>query len=139
MNPKIELLLDFWALSFCSWLIYAFYITLRVQWFIVKRYEVETDLIDTIFFKEHATFTRIAPSFFSSTMYTVHLLMCLWGWSFFRKKKVFRDVDNPLKVLNNFSSAELLKVKRSAIGTLVVILHGIAYFAFKYKWPVIFG
>jgi hypothetical protein len=138
-NSMEHLLLDFWALSICAWLIYVFYITLRVQRFIVKRYEVETDLMDTIFFKENATFTRIVPSFFSSTMYTVHLLMCLWGWRIFRKQKVFRDVDNPSKVVNHFSSAELSKVKRSAVGVLIVVLHGIAYYAFKYIWPEIFG
>jgi hypothetical protein len=36
--------------------------------FIVKRYEQQTSLLDTVFFKEHATFTRYIPDFFSSAM-----------------------------------------------------------------------
>ena len=53
------------AVSLCAWGIYSLYISFRIRRFIIKRYEQETDLLNTIFFKEHAKFTRYLPYLFS--------------------------------------------------------------------------
>jgi hypothetical protein len=123
MNASIELFLDIVALSGCFWIIYGLYVSIRIEFFIVKRYEVETDLMDAIFFKEHATFTRSLPAFFSSALYTGHLLMLLWGWRMYRKKKAFRDIDDPSKVLNHFSKDELRRVKTFGISCIILTAH----------------
>ena len=81
------------GLSCGFWMIYGLYTAIRIQHFIVKRYEIETDLMVSIFFKEHAMF------------------------------KVFRDVDNPLKVLFHFTENELRRVKKYGISSIILVLH----------------
>jgi hypothetical protein len=135
----VDLIIFSFGLSGCFWIIYVFYTAIRIQWFIVKRYEIETDLMGTIAFKEHATFTRSLPPFFSSAMYTAHLLMCLWGWPIFYNKKPFRDIDNPAKVLSHFSKDELRRVRMYGIGGAILILHMIVAYILKYTRPVLYG
>jgi hypothetical protein len=72
--------------SACLWLLFNIYLIIRIERFIVKRYEQETDLLDTVYFREHATFTRILPNLFSSALYTAHLLTFIWCWNFFKKE-----------------------------------------------------
>jgi len=129
------LTLFLFGLSGGFWIIYVLYTAIRIQWFIVKRYEIETDLMESIFFKEHATFTCVVPPFFSSAMYTAHLLMCLWGWRIFCNKKVFRDVDNPSKVLCHFTENELRRVKKYGISSIILVLHMIALYIIDYVMP----
>jgi len=127
------------AVSLGAWGIFGLYISIRIERFIVKRYEQETDLLDTVFFREHATFTRYIPDFFSSAMYTSHLLMCVWGWWLYEKRKMFRDIKDPFFVIQHFSRKEIRRVKWFAISCLIVALHGIAYLIFRSIWPEAFN
>ena len=135
----IEHLAGLWGLSGCSWLLYAVYNSFRIRRFIIKRYEDETDLLNTIVFKEHVVFTRYLPDFFSSVSYTVHLLICLWGWPLYGNKKAFRDIKDPSTVTRHFSQKEIRRVKWFAINGLILISHGIAYLVFRSIWPTEFS
>ena len=117
------------------WMIFCVYVSIRIERFIVKRYEIETDLLDTVYFREHATFTRYIPDFFSSAIYTGHLLPFIWGWRFFRKRKVYRDIDKAEDVIRLFSTKEIKWVKWFAITCLIIAIHGIAYYIFGFIWP----
>lgn len=139
MNEPSEFLIDLFALSGGFWLLFAFYTSFRIRSFIIKRYEQETDILNTVFFKEHASFTRYLPDLFSSVTYTTHLLMCVWGWRIYSKRKVFRDVQDPNFVIQHFSSKEIRRVKWFAINGAVLVAHGIAYFIFRSRWPEVFS
>ena len=139
MNSTIELLIDLFAFSFGFWLIYGFYTIIGVQLFIVKRYEEETDLLNTVFFKEHVSFARYLPDYFSSIMYTGHLMMCLWGWWLYKNRKIFRDIDNPEIVTQHFSTKEIHKVKRLSISLIAVCIHAAIYFVGSFIWPEVFN
>jgi hypothetical protein len=119
----------------CFWLLYALYCIFSIMRFIVKRYEQETDLLNTVFFKNHVPFVRYMHSFHSSACYATHLLMCIWGWRFYRKRKNFWDIENPELITHHFSSNEIWRVKRTAIVAGLVVLHLIAYSIFKAIWP----
>lgn len=134
----LDYLKGIWGISLCSWGLFCLYISIRIERFIVKRYEHETDLLDTVFFKEHATFTRYIPDFFSSAMYTSHLLMCVWGWRIYKNRKMYRDIDNPEIINRHFSKKEVRKAKWFAISGLIIAIHGIAYFIFRSIWPEVF-
>lgn len=138
MTP-IDHLRGIWSLSGCFWLLFAFYTSFRIRRFIVKRYENETDLLNTVFFREHASFARCLPDLLSSITYATHLLMCVWGWSLYGKRKVFRDVENPSYVIQHFSDKEIRRVKWFAINGAILITHGIAYFVFRSIWPGVFS
>lgn len=85
MTP-IDHLAVLWALSLCSWGIFCFYLLIRIDRFIVKRYEQQTDLLNTLYFMEHAVQSRYAPMFISSGVYMAHLLSIAWCWNYVRKK-----------------------------------------------------
>ena len=136
---SIEHFAQAFAISLCAWGLISLYISIRIERFIVKRYEEETDLLNTVFFKEHATFTRNIPDFFSSAMYASHLLMCVWGWWLYARRKVFRDIKDPFSVIQHFSQKEIRQVKWSAISYLILALHGIAYLIFRSIWPEVFS
>lgn len=136
---SIEYFAQIFAVSLCAWGIIGLYISIRIERFIVKRYEQETDLLDTVFFREHATFTRHIPDFFSSAMYSSHLLMCVWGWWLYEKRKVFRDIKDPFFVIQHFTQKEIRRVKWFAISCLIVALHGIAYLFLRSIWPEVFS
>ncbi len=135
----IDHLKGLWGISLCSWGLYGLYIIIRIVRFIVKRYEQETVLLDTVYFKEHATFTRHLPDFFSSALYTSHLLSFIWCWNYCRKKKPFRDIKNADEVIRHFSKKEIRMVKWFAICGLIIAIHGIAYYVFRFIWPEVFS
>lgn len=139
MNLNLELLFGLIALSAGFWMLYGLYAALRVQWFIVDRYERETDLMSSVFFREHATFTRALPYFFSSAIYVGHLLMCLWGGRLYGNKKAFRDVTDPSLIVGYFSHKEIQKVKKIAVSGLIVTIHMIAIYLFRFLWPESLG
>lgn len=138
MTP-IDHLKGMLSISACAWVVFGLYIAIRIERFIVKRYEHETNLLDTVFFKEHATFTRYIPDFFSSALYSSHLLMCLWGWRIYRNRKMYRDIDGPEIVMQHFSAKETRQVKWFAISGLIVVIHCIAYYIFRSIWPDVFS
>ncbi len=115
------------SLSIGFWLLIFMFYSIRIHLFIVKRYEQETDLMDTVFFREHATFTRYLPNLVSSMFYKTHLLICIWGWKLYGKRKIFRDIDNPISVTKHFSISEIRRLKILAISALVVLFHMIVY------------
>ena len=135
MTILADIFIDIFALSFGFWLILCFYNIVRVQRFIVKRYEQESELLSTIAFKEHATFTRYLPEFFSSALYTGHLLICLWGWRVCKGKKCFKDIKDSSFITRNFSYKEIRKVKGVGISGLVVLLHLFAFYVLRLLCP----
>lgn len=131
MKESLKITIEFISLSGCFWMVLFLYISIKIERFIVKRYEQETDLLDTIFFKEHATFTRSIPDFFSSVMYTSHLLMCRWGWFLYKNRKMFRDISDTEVVTKHFSKKEMRLVKWFGISGLVFAAHGIGFYFLK--------
>jgi uncharacterized Tic20 family protein len=127
------------AVSLCAWGLYCLYLCVRIEKFIVKRYEQETDLLNTIYFREHATFTRYLPNFFSSALYTGHLLTFLWAWKFHKRRKPYRDIKDANEVIRYFSNQEIRWVKLFAISFVIIAAHGIVYFIFRSVWPEVFG
>ena len=69
-----ELLVDLFVFSGCLWLLFQVYESVRIRLFIVKRYEQETKLRETRYFKEQLTFIVYCTAFIRSAMYTFHLL-----------------------------------------------------------------
>lgn len=132
---RIELLIDMFAFCLCGWGIYGLYVSIRIERFIVKRYELETDILDTVFFKEHATFTRQIPNLFSSAMYTSRLLMLLWGWRIFKGRKMYRNIKDTASIIKHFSKKEIRLVKCFAISACIVAVHGVIYYILKFFWP----
>lgn len=121
------------------WIILGLYFSVRMQIFIVKRYEKETGLLNTVFFEEHATFTRYLPGFLSSAMYASHLLMVLWGWSIYKSKKAYRDIKDPSAVTLHFTAKEVRIVKWFGICSFLALSHAVALFIFKFIWPESFS
>ncbi len=136
---RLDLLKGIWAISICVWGLIGVLMSFRVQWFIVKRYEKETNLLDTVIFREHVTFIRDIPRFLATAIYTSHLLICLWGWRFYGRKKVFRDIKSPELITRLFSKKELRLAKLNAIIGIIVIIHAIAFYFFQGIWPDVFG
>jgi hypothetical protein len=137
MTP-LDHFVGIFAISGGCWLIYSLYISIRVQRFIVNRYEQETDLLNAVFFKEHAAFTRYMPDFLSSAMYSSHLLMHIWGWRLYKNRKMFRDIGNPEIVTQHFSTQEIRQAKWFLISLLASSIHCAAYFIFSSIWPDVF-
>ncbi|MCP3874126.1 MAG: hypothetical protein GY699_13320 [Desulfobacteraceae bacterium] len=142
----IDLLKGIWGISLCSWGLFGLYISIRIERFIVKRYEKETGLTQTLYFSELMPFARYLPNFFSSPLYIGHLLSFVWGWKFVkfikekrRKVKYYDDIDSPEDVTRYFSIKEIRRVKRFAIIGFIVITHAIAYYILKFIWPEAFG
>ncbi len=65
----------------------------------------------------------------------MHLLMCVWWWKIFSKKKIFRDIKSPEQVTRHFTKKEIQLAKRPIVIGLIVGLHAIAFYIFKYIWP----
>ena len=120
-------------------MIFSLYCIFSIMKFIVKRYEQETDLLNTVFFKEHVPFSRYLRSFHSSAFYACHLLMCAWGWRLYGKRKNFRDIENPEVVTQHFTTNEIWRVKRAMIAVGIVVLHGVIYFVFLAIRPEVFN
>ena len=134
MSPWTELSLDLFILSAGFWILFGLYAIFRTR-FIVKRYEQETDLLKTVYFREHYTFSRYLIPFFSSGVYSMHLMMCTWWWGYYKKNKMFRDIKSPEQVTQHFTEKEIRLAKRPIIIGLIVVLHVIAFYIFKYIWP----
>ena len=133
------------CLSACSWTIFGLYMALSIQRFIVKRYQEETDLSRTYFFSRHMPFARHLPNFFSSPLYSSHLLMFVWGWKFVKfvkekrkNVKYYDDIIGPEEITRYFSRKEIRRVKISTIVYLIIIAHVIAYYIFGLIWPNVF-
>lgn len=125
------ILIDILALSCGVWMIAFFLMTIIVTRFIVKRYEKETDLLSAVFFREHATFTRILPGYLSSAIYGGHLAISRWGWGIYGKKKIFRDIVSPEEIYGKFSSSELRRVKWLLITGVLLSLHAALILIFQ--------
>jgi hypothetical protein len=131
--------------SGCFWMIFGLWTGLSIQRFIVKRYEIETDLSQTIYFSQLMPFAKYLPNFFSSPLYLGHLLSFVWGWrvvKFIKEKRkmiyYYNDIDNPDDVTRHFSKKEIRKAKRFVISCFIVVAHGIAYYVFRSIWPEVF-
>jgi hypothetical protein len=145
MSDSIELIIDLFALSLCSWGLFCLYVIIRIERFIVKRYEKETNLGRTVFFSQHMPFAKHIPDFFSSSLYCAHLLSFVWGWKFIKfikekrpKVTYFSDIDSPESVTRHFSTKEIRRVKLVAIIGMILFLHVIAYYIFRSIWPEVF-
>ena len=123
MDIEKQLFLDVFAISACIWLLVFLAVVIVVTRFIVKRYEDETDLLSSVFFKEHATFTRMLPGFFSSAIYSFHLAVSCWGWKIYSEKKLFRDVEDPRLIYEKFSANEIRLVKWLLIIGVIMSVH----------------
>lgn len=141
-----ELIAGIWGLSLCSWGLFALWTGLSIQRFIVKRYEVETDLSQTVYFSQLMPFAKYLPDFFSSPLYLGHLLSFVWGWrvvKFIKEKRkmiyYYDDIDSPEDVTRHFSEKEIRKAKRFIISCFIVIGHGIGYCIFRSIWPEVFN
>ena len=133
MKVSEELFSNIIPMSACFWLLLALFVSIRIQLFIVKRYERETDLLDTICFKEHATFTRMIPGFFSSSIYIAHLLSVVWLWNICSKKKPFRDISSPQDITQFFSKKEIRRVKWFAYLSIILYVHLCTDFLIRYS------
>jgi len=119
--------IDIFFLSFALWLIYGFYCIFAIKKFIVDRYEKETDLLNTVYFRDHFTFANQAPGFYSSGFYATHLISCVWAWRIYGNRKIFRDIGSPEEVTKYFSSEEIWKVKRVMIVGGIAMVHLITF------------
>lgn len=119
--------MNIFILSFGFWLFYGLCCIFAIKRFIVDRYEKETDLLNTVYFREHFTFASHAPGFYSSGFYATHLISCVWAWRIYRNRKIFRDIGNPEQVTKHFSRKEIWKVKRVMIVGGIVMVHLITF------------
>ena len=105
----------------------------------IKRYEQETKLLETVYFKEHGPFVRYLPGFFSSALYAAHLITFIWGWKTFRKRKVYRDIRDKEAdyALRHFSNKEIRLVKVFAINVIIFVVSAVCYYYVKFFWPEI--
>jgi hypothetical protein len=132
---SIEHFAGIFAISLCAWCLIYLFSNFRIKKFIVSRYKEETNLTRTAFFRNHVPFVLYMPSFFSAGFFGTHLMMCVWGWRFFGKRKVFRDIDDPNQVIRHFSSKEIRRVKWVLSSGFILFAHGIAFFVFRSIWP----
>lgn len=133
------------CLSAGVWGLCCLFTGLSIQRFIIKRYEDETDLSQTMYFTQFMPFAKYLPNFFSAPLYSGHLLTIVWGWRYVefvkrkRKKiKYFEDISRPEDITRHFSKKEIGRVKRFAIIGFIVIIHIIAYYVFQSIWPELF-
>lgn len=138
----IDHAIGLFGLSCGFWMIFGLITGLSIQRFIVKRYEKETDLSQTMYFSQFMPFAKYLPDFFSSPLYMGHLLSFVWGWKYVkfvkekRKKiKYYDDINSPEEVIRHFSKKEIRRVKWFAIIGFIVILHAIVYYALDSFWP----
>lgn len=124
-----------WALSLGVWGLLLLYTSFRVRRFIVKRYETETDLLNTVYFRKHATFTKGLPTLISSPLYIAHLVSFLWGWNYFKNRKPYKDIEDANVVKEHFSKNEIRLVKSFVIIGLIVILHCAFYSMAELVYP----
>jgi hypothetical protein len=132
------------SISMCSWGVYCLYTSIRIMLFIIKRYEEETNLSQTKYFKEWMPWAKHMPSFLKSVHYASHL------WTFcscrknnnsdkilkkIRKNKIYDDIETPEQVTRHFSQKEIRRVKKFMMCAMIVGIHVFADFIFKFIWP----
>ena len=144
MTP-VDHLSGIWGISVCSWGLFGLFSGLTIQRFIIRRYEAETDLSQTMYFLQLMPFAKYLPNFFRSPLYIGHLLSFVWGWRFVRfikekrkKIKYYDDINSAEDVTRHFSKKEIGQVKWFAISGLIVTVHCIAYYIFGFIWPEVF-
>jgi hypothetical protein len=128
MKAPAGLFVELFACSACFWALFTLFKFISVSRFIVKRYEKETKLLDTVFFKNHFAFTRYLPNLHSTCLYAFHLVMCTWGWRFRGKNKPLRDISDPEQVTRHFTSKEIRRAQLLLVYLLITGLHAIAFF-----------
>jgi len=135
MTPFIELFTELFCLSAFFWGLLWLFVHLSVMRFIVPRYEKETGLIDTIYFKKLMPFAEHIPSFWSSIFYIVHLAFCLWSWRWIQHSKILKDIDSAEDVIGHFSVKEIRRIKLQIVSLIIVGSHFFAFPIIKWKWP----
>jgi hypothetical protein len=139
MMDLAECLASIFAVSLCAWGLIYIFSNLQLRKFIVSRYKEETNLSQTAFFRNHVPFVLYLPDFLSAGFFGTHLMMCVWGWQFFGKRKVFIDIENPNLVIQHFSRKEIRKVKWVLMSGLILFAHGIAYYILLSIFPEVFS
>ena len=139
MISSLELFSMIFALSLLVWGLLYIYANFSIKKFIIHRYEEETKLLETSFFRRHVPFVRYLPDLFAAGFYGTHLLMCIWGWPLLSKRKVFRDIKDPNQVIRSFSKEEIRRVKFVFICGVILFAHGIAFIIFRFIWPETFS
>jgi hypothetical protein len=137
MNHKI--IAEIWGASLCFWGHFSLYNSFRIRRFIIKRYEQETHLSQTKYFKEWMPWVKHMPPFFKSVMYSSHLWKFAWYWKknkFETEKKmgkieIYDDIKGPEQVTRHFSEKEIRRVKRMALLYLCIALHAVAYLVLR--------
>lgn len=137
MTNLDKCLAQFFAMSLCTWGLIYLFTNLQLMKFIVNRYKKETNLSQTAFFRHHVPFVLYLPDFISAGFFGTHLMMCIWGWRLFGKRKVFRDIDNPDLVIQHFSRKEIRKAKWVLMSGLILFAHGVVYYILSAIWPEI--
>lgn len=123
---RIEFFQKIYLISTCSWMLIWIVAHFSVMRFIVPRYEEETGLIDTTYFRKIIPFARYIPSFWSSIFYYIHLLFFLWFWRWIQNSKFLNDIDNREEVTGNFTSKEVWLVKLDLVSIILFAIHGAA-------------
>lgn len=126
-------------ISLCGWGLFCLYLIFSVKCFINRRFEEETDLLNTKAFREHLTFIRYLPNHMAASIYATHLIELMWLWNWIKNRKAYTDIKNPEYILQHFSKKELRRVKWFAVSMIIIILHGIAYYLFRFIWPETFN
>jgi hypothetical protein len=139
MNGSFVHMVDLFAFSAFVWGLIYLFTNFRLKKFIVSRYKVETNLTRTAFFRNHVPFVPYLPDYLSAGFFGTHLMMCIWGWQLFGKRKVFSDIDDPHVVIRHFSKNEIRRVKWVLMSGFILFAHGIAYFIFRSIWPEVFS
>lgn len=116
------------------WILFGIYTVFSIKNFIVKRYELETELGETILFSRYMPYVKYLPNFFSSSLYCSHLLLFVWGWKAIKnikekrpKPHYFSDIDHPEYVTGHFTTKEIRRAKLFFLTGVILFLHGIAY------------
>ena len=148
MGYSIEEFSDHFALSFGFWMLYTLYTSFRIKLFIIKRYEEETSLSQTKYFKEWMPWAKHMPPFLRSAHYASHLSsFCYYNNNSnsdkilkkVRKKKFYDDIKTPEQVARHFSQEEIRRVKKYMLFALITGVHAILYLIFRFIWPETFS
>lgn len=144
---SLDHLKGIYSISLCFWGLFGLYTTFRIRRFIIKRYEQETRLSQTKYFKEWVPWAKYVPPFFRSVLYLSHL------WKFVRhrpkhkfatekkmgKIDIYDDIKSPEQVTAHFTKKEIRRVKMFVLCGLITAIHAIAYYVSKFIWPETFS
>lgn len=142
MNFSFESLLDYFAVSFLFWMIFGMYSIVKIKGFMVERYERQTNLHQTLYFRRYMPFVKYLPDFFSSGMYAAHLLWFVWFWKlvkFIKDKRpqigYFDDIASAEDVTKYFTDKEVRLTKRWAVIFALLLFHAVAFYVLKQIVP----